>query len=148
MSTLNLPFIESKIQERDMPEIRGEFIGSFGLAYILSATLEDYSFYTVPDALDSLLVSVNALRAELSFPLDPFTMEYLRIFGLMPMQLTPNLWVYILGFVRFSRQVLGKVPSVSLFCSMFTLAPANRGNFNRTYMLSDVDKGSKRKFKD
>lgn len=60
-----------------MPKIKGKLFGSISLGYILSATPEDYSFYTVSNAPDSLLVSVNALRVELSFSLDLFAVEYL-----------------------------------------------------------------------
>lgn len=59
-----------------MTKIKEEFFGCIGLRYVLSVTLEDYSLYTIPSTPDSLLVSVDALRARLSFPLDAFTVEY------------------------------------------------------------------------
>lgn len=49
--------------------------------------------------------------------------------------------------LRMMTKVLGESPSISLFRSMFTLAPTNRGNFDYTYAFSGVDKGAKRRFK-
>lgn len=43
--------------------------------------------------------------------------------------------------------MLGEVPNVSLFCSMFTLALVNKGNSGRTYALFGVDKEANGKFK-
>lgn len=103
MLALNLPFIGSKIQEQDMPKIKGKFFGSFDFGYVLNATSKDYSFYIVPDTLDSFLISVDALKANLSFRLDPFAVEYLQGSGLMLIQLTFNSWAYLLSFARFAR---------------------------------------------
>lgn len=60
-----------------MSKIRGEFIGFVGLGYVLSAIPKDYTFYTILGALDSFLVSIDAIKAGLSFPLKPFVMDYL-----------------------------------------------------------------------
>lgn len=62
-------------------------------------------------------------------------------------QLTPNLWVYLLGFARFATWVLGEKPNVSLFGLMFIPALVNRGNSDRTYALSGANRGTKGKFK-
>lgn len=130
-----------------MPKVRGEFARSLGLEYVLSATSKDYSFYTISDMPDSLLVSIDAIRARVSFPLDPFVVDYLQASGLIPIQLTPNSWAYLLGFTGFARWVLGEMPSIALFWSIFTLALINKANFDCMCMLSSIDKDAKGKFK-
>lgn len=90
MLTLNLLLIRSKIKEYDMSKIKGEFIGSLGLGYVSSAAPKDYTFYTIPEESNSLLVSVDAMRVRLSFPLDAFVIDYLQAFSLTPIHLTPT----------------------------------------------------------
>lgn len=89
------------------------------------------------NSLNEILVSVEAMRASFTFPLDPFAMSYLNSSSLTPIQLSPNVWAYLFGFVKYARQVLKVELSVALFWSMFTIE--TKGNVNCTYSFTSVD---------
>lgn len=144
MSISNLPIIRSKIKERDMPNLRDLFAESLGIKCTISVAPRDYTFYIVPEAPNSILVSVEAIKASLSFSLNSFATKYLRASSLTPIQLTPNSWAYLLSFVKFASHVLGKETNMALFRSMFTASPTNRGNFDKTYALLGADREVKR----
>lgn len=77
MSTNNLPVIRSKVKTEDMPNIRSMLSRNLGVGYVTIVAPKVYTFCTVPDKPCEILVRIEAMRARLSFPLDPFTINYL-----------------------------------------------------------------------
>lgn len=88
---------------------------------------------------------MEALKAGLTFPLDPFMESYLYSFSLTSVQLTLNLWAYLLGFTKYVRLVLKAEPTIPLSRYMFTMY--TKESFDGTYVISGMDRDVKRKFK-
>lgn len=76
--------IRPKIRLTNILGIRRKFIGLIGQGYTIRVSILDETFYTVPTSPNEILVSIDALRAGLSFLLDPFILSYLNAFKLTP----------------------------------------------------------------
>lgn len=90
MSTSDLSVIRSQIKTGDISNIRSIFPRTLVIGYLMIIALRDYTFYTMLDRLDKILVSIKAMKVGLSFPLDLFVVDYLQTLSLTLIQLTPN----------------------------------------------------------
>lgn len=81
MSRNFLP-IRSKAMTFDISSVRREFLGVIGESYMIRVSTNQKNFYIMPNLPNKILVSVKALRASLTLPLDPSIMSYLNSFSL------------------------------------------------------------------
>lgn len=95
----------SKIRTYDISSISREFIGAIGKGYTIRTPTNQENFYTMSDSPNEILVSVEAMRPSLTFPLDPFPVSYRNSSGLTSIQLSPNSWMCLLGFAKYVRQI-------------------------------------------
>lgn len=68
--------VKSKIRPSNISSIKREFLESICAGYSIRALIAKETFYTVPNSANKLLVSIEALKARLSFLLDPFEFMY------------------------------------------------------------------------
>ena len=83
-----------------------------------------------------LFVYVNAFKARLRFPLNPFIVKFLNLSNLNIIQLSSNSWVILSFFVILCR-LLEIEPSVSIFRSFYTICPNRDKGFWTLYSRID-----------
>lgn len=137
------PTIRSKVRASNISGKQKEFIGAISEAYSIRAPTSRETFYTVPNTPNEILVNIEVMRAELTFPLEPFAIAYFNVFYLTPIQLTPNSWVYLLGLAKYPRQILKVMPNIVLFRSMFTIAIKENSNLTYTFFGTNIKANAK-----
>lgn len=74
--------IRSKVRPTDIRDLRTKFIVTIGKGYQIRAPTNHEQFYSMSDSPLEILVRVKALKAGLTFHLDPFIESYLYSSGL------------------------------------------------------------------
>lgn len=95
--------IRSNIRLTNIRDLGVTLIIAKGEGYQMRASTSLKQFHNMPDSPFNLLVSVKALRAGLTFPLDPFIKSYLHSSSLTPIQLMSNSCVYLVRFTKYAR---------------------------------------------
>ncbi|RRT31725.1 hypothetical protein B296_00049348 [Ensete ventricosum] len=80
-----------------------------------------------------MCILVDALEADLRFPLHPLIEECLRRWRISPSQVAPNSWLYLVVFLGECRGA-GIIPTRDLFMACFRLCKS-RGNY---YLIARV----------
>ncbi|RWV76947.1 hypothetical protein GW17_00062297, partial [Ensete ventricosum] len=83
-----------------------------------------------PYSLDTpgMCISVDALEADLRFPLHPLIEEYLRWWRVSPSQVAPNSWRYLVVFLGECRSAR-IIPTRDLFMACFRLCKSRGGYY-------------------
>lgn len=78
--------IRFEVRMFNISGIKKEFLRAIGEGYMIRTLTSQEDFYIVPDSPNEILVRVEALRASMTFPFDPFIMSYVH-----SLSFTPNL---------------------------------------------------------
>lgn len=82
--------IRSKIRVFNIPGVMREFPGMISEGYRIRTLTFKETFYNVLDLSNEILVSVDPMKAGLTFSLDHFIILYFNAPGLTPIQLITN----------------------------------------------------------
>lgn len=86
----NFSRIKFKIRTFDISSVRREFLEAIGKGYSIRASTSQKTFYTVLESTNEILVNLEAMRVEMTFPLNPFMIAYFNASSLTLIHLTLN----------------------------------------------------------
>ncbi|RWW44647.1 hypothetical protein BHE74_00049581, partial [Ensete ventricosum] len=127
--------LDTTVTEGSLIVIRGRY--SIPAEYMLHAPRPGQRPYS-SDA-PGMCITVDALEADLWFPLHPLIEECLRWWRISPSQVAPNSWRYLVVFLGECRGA-GIIPTRDLFMAYFRLYKS-RGGYYLTTRVDRMDLG-------